>query len=208
MRLDRGEDAAQRFAGAYRVAGAFEVGGACQQIGATLFHAVGGEQRREDAVVAVLVVGRQRVDPVEHGQQASEPQHRRLAIGRCHFECAVIDFLDLDADDTGQITRRHQREHRQVAESVCDVEEEVLVALDDAGQSLQDLGLFAGIAGVGDQQAIDVHAELLGEFSARQLQQGVVDLPGLDGGHQLQHGVVVGAFALEEHVPHAAGGAD
>jgi hypothetical protein len=81
MRFDRGKDAAQRFACAHRVAGAFEVGGARQQLGATLFHAVGGEQRREDAVVAVLVVGGQRVDPVEHRQQAAEAQHRRFAVG-------------------------------------------------------------------------------------------------------------------------------
>jgi hypothetical protein len=68
--------------------------------------------------------------------------------------------------------------------------------------------LLGGVPGVGNQQAVDRDAELLAEPPARQIEQLLRDGPGFGGLHQAQDFFVVVALALEEDVPHAAGGAD
>ena len=87
------------------------------------------------------------------------------------------------------------------------VEAQPLAGTDDGGEVVQDLYLLGGIAGIGNQSADDGNAELLGEPLLRQVEQLLRDGLAFGGLHQAEDFVVV-ALALEEDVPHAAGGAD
>jgi len=166
------------------------------------------QQRGENAVIAVFLVGGERFDPVEQLQHAIKLQHRGGAARRRHLQRAVVDARDCDVSDMGQVARGDEGEHGQVAEGVRDVEHDALLPFHRCGELPEHGDLLAGIARIRDQQAGDRTAELFAQPRAMPFEQGRIDPPFGDRLDQRQQLVVVRSLLLEEDVPHAAGSAD